>query len=190
MFKTVESEHELAMFNGIWTTVWMEKGYDLEFSDFVLDRYIVTTDEGQIIGTAEIKPYDLRDSTINGTAPFHLQPKIIGAEGAVAEIDKIALLRSHRSKGNYLSSLLSAAVHSAEKREMRYFVSLLEPVFLRALKISFKVPVERIGDRMYYKGDYIVPVIFDMEKMYRNKQDYNWLAYPQSNRIIEQVDIR
>lgn len=190
MFKTVENELELAMFNGIWTTVWMEKGYELEFSDTVLDRYIVMTDEGHCIGTSEIKPYDVQNSEINKTAPFHLHPKVISDGSSVAEIDKIALLGAYRSKGSYLSALLSSAVHCAEKRNIRYFVSLLEPVFLRALKITFKIPLERIGDRLFYKGDFVVPVIFDMEAMYRNKQHYEWLIDPNPNRIIEQVDIR
>lgn len=190
MFKRVENELDLAVFDGIWTTVWMEKGYELEYSAEALDRFVVVTDEGQGVGTSEIKSYDLHGSLINRVAPFHLHPKLIAAEGAVAEIDKIALLQSYRSKGLYLSSILSSAVFSAERRGMKYFVSLLEPVFLRALKITFKVPLERIGDRLYYKGDYVIPIIFDMEAMYSSKEQFEWLVYPPQNRIREQVDIR
>ncbi len=49
MFKRVENDLELAMFNGVWTTVWMEKGFDLEFSQDVLGQFLVVTDEGHYV---------------------------------------------------------------------------------------------------------------------------------------------
>ncbi|RIX60487.1 hypothetical protein D3P08_02710 [Paenibacillus nanensis] len=189
MFKPVENELELAMFNGIWSTVWREKGYELEFEDRVLDRFIIMTEEGHGVGTSEIKPYDGK-SAINKVAPFHQHPKVVEAGGAVAEIDKIALLRSYRGKGSLLSSILSSAVYCAEKRTLRYFVSLLEPIFLRALKITFKVPLERVGEKVFYKGDDVVPVLFHMEEMYRNKQRYDWLSYPTTILEREKVNAR
>lgn len=189
MFKRVESELELAMFNGIWTTVWQEKGYELEFSGQVLDRFVVVNENGYCVGTSEIKPYDRETSPINEIAPFRHHPKVIASEGRVAEIDKIAILGSYRSKGNLLSSVLSSAVYGAEQRDMDYFVSLLEPVFLRALKITFKVPVERLGDKLFYKGDYVIPVLFDMKEMYRNKQQYDWLSYPEAVTTIAEVEV-
>ncbi|CAM4324670.1 hypothetical protein L1N85_21085 [Paenibacillus alkaliterrae] len=177
MFKRVENELELAMFNGIWTTVWMEKGFELEFSDQALEKFVIVTAEGHYVGTSEIKPYDAGTSPINEAAPFREHPKIMSAEGAVAEIDKIALLRPYR--GRYISDLLSSAVYIAEKLQLKYFVSLLEPVFLRALQITFKVPLEKVGGKIFYKGDHVIPVLFDMEQMYRNKMRYEWLVYPQ-----------
>ncbi|OMF23444.1 hypothetical protein BK133_24450 [Paenibacillus sp. FSL H8-0548] len=177
MFKRVENELELAMFNGIWTTVWMEKGFELEFSEHTLDRFIVVTTEGYCVGTSEIKPYSLTTSAINAAGPFQTNRKIIEAGHAVAEIDKIALLKTYR--GRFISELLSSAVYSAEKLKMKYFVSLLEPVFMRALRISYQVPLEKIGEKVFYKGDDVVPVLFDMEQMYLNKQLYEWLVYPE-----------
>ncbi|GBG09827.1 hypothetical protein PAT3040_04497 [Paenibacillus agaridevorans] len=186
MIKRVENELELAMFNGIWTTVWREKGYELEFAEHVLDRFVVMNEEGYCVGTSEIKPYDRDSSPLNEIAPFRDHPKVIASEGRVAEIDKIAILGSYRGKGNMLPWILSSAVYSAEQHDMDYFVSLLEPVFLRALKISFKVPVERLGERLFYKGDYVVPVLFDMSAMYLNKQRYEWLSNPEAiNTTIE-----
>ncbi|MBD2867873.1 hypothetical protein [Paenibacillus arenilitoris] len=175
MFKRVENELELAMFNGIWTTVWKEKGFELEFSDRALERFVVVTEEGHYVGTAEIKPYSAAESPINEAAPFHDHPKVVQAGGAVAEIDKMALLKPYR--GRYISDLLSSAVYFAEKLQFKFFVSLLEPVFLRALRVTFRVPLEKIGDKTFYKGDDVIPVLFDMEQMYRNKSRYAWLAY-------------
>lgn len=182
MFKRVENELELAMFNGIWTTVWMEKGFELEFSDQTLERFIVVTPEGHYVGTSEIKPYSLTSSSINAAGPFQKNPKVVEADGAVAEIDKMALLRPYR--GRYISDLLSSAVYIAEKLHLKYFVSLLEPKFLRALRISYQVPLEKVGEKVFYKGDDVVPVLFDMEQMYRNKHLYDWLVYPLESVLV------
>ncbi|WP_141502010.1 hypothetical protein [Paenibacillus luteus] len=181
MFKRVENELELAMFNGIWTTVWMEKGFELEFSDHALERFVVVTPEGHYVGTSEIKAYS-ESSSINAAGPFQTYSKIVEAAGAVAEIDKIALLKPYR--GKYISDVLSSAVYIAEKLKLKYFVSLLEPVFLRALRITYRVPLEKVGERVFYKGDDVVPVLFDMEHMYRNKSRYDWLVYPKEAALV------
>ncbi len=180
MFKPVENELELAMFNGIWTTVWMEKGYELEFSEQALERFVVMTEEGHYVGTSEIKPYCRSSSFINEVAPFMENPKVIEADGAIAEIDKIALLRSYRGSGNMISSILSSAVYYAERQRTKYFVSVLEPVFLRALQITFKVPLEKVGEKVFYKGDSVIPVLFHMEQIYMNKHQYEWISYPET----------
>jgi hypothetical protein len=177
MFKRVENELELAMFNGIWTTVWREKGYDLEFSDKSLAKYIIVTDEGQYVGTTEFKPYSITDSQINATAPFHEHPDVIAAASEVAEIDKMAILRSFR--GRYIADLLSACVYFAEGERIKYYVSLMEPVFMRALRVTFQVPLKKLGDKIFYKGDYVNPVLIDVEQVYQNKHRFEWMISPQ-----------
>nr|WP_280521476.1 hypothetical protein [Paenibacillus mangrovi] len=165
------------MFNGIWTTVWLEKGFELEFSRQILERYVVVTDEGHYVGTTEIKPYS-SESPINEVAAFDRHPKVINAVGVVAEIDKMALLRTYR--GNFLSDLLSALVEFGEKNKLKYFVALLEPVLLRALRISFQVPLEKVANKIFYKGDYVIPTIVNVEEVYTHKDDYPWLTLPLS----------
>lgn len=174
MFKRVETDWELARFNDIWTTVWKEKGYELEYSDEVLERYVAIAGDGTIAGTAEIKPYRLNGSAINRVAPFARHPKIADNPGQIAEIDKMAVLPQYR--GKLVSDLLSSAVYCAERYRFRYFVSLLEPVFFRALRISYRVPMEKIGEKTYYKGDDVIPVIFEMEEIYTHKSKYDWLV--------------
>ncbi|ANY65967.1 hypothetical protein BBD42_05450 [Paenibacillus sp. BIHB 4019] len=177
MFKRVENELELAMFNGVWTTVWREKGFDLEFSAQALERLMIVTMEGHYVGTAEIKPYSAA-STINEAGIFQEHPELICAQGKIAEIDKIALLKPYRGQ-QYISELLSSLVYTAEERQIKYYVSLLEPVFLRALRVTFKVPLERLGEKVFYKGDYVVPMVLNVEQIYSNKQKYAWLSYSQ-----------
>lgn len=175
MFKRVENKLELDKFNSIWTSVWMEKGYELEFSEQVLERFVIVSTDRSYVGTCEIKPYSIHESMINESASFAEHPKLIQAEGSVAEIDKMAVLEEYR--GLFIADLLSAVVHYGEENQLRYYVALLEPVFLRALRITFKVPYEKIGSKVYYKGDYVVPVILDLEKVYKNKEQYSWITY-------------
>jgi hypothetical protein len=177
MFKRVSNELELAKFHSIWTTVWLEKGFELEFAEQVLERIVIVTEDGEYVGTSEIKPYSIHESMINESAPFADHPKLIQAEGAVAEIDKMAVLKQFR--GHFIADLLSAVVHYGEKNGLRYYVALLEPVFLRALRITFQVPYEKIGGIVYYKGDHVVPVIIDIEKVCNNKERYAWITNPQ-----------
>ncbi|OAB45468.1 hypothetical protein [Paenibacillus glacialis] len=177
MFKRVESKGELDRFNNIWTTVWLEKGFDLDFTEQVLERFVIVTEEGDYIGTSEIKPYSIHNSVINQTAPFADHPKLIHAEGAVAEIDKIAVLNQYR--GHNIADLLSGSILYGEEKKIRYYVAMMEPVFLRALRITFQVPFEKVGGKVFYKGDYVVPVIIDLEEMYNNKKQYPWITCPQ-----------
>ncbi|NIK75927.1 hypothetical protein FHS15_001034 [Paenibacillus castaneae] len=176
MFKFVENEKEIEVFNDIWTSVWKEKGYELEYSDHPLARYIIVTPDGQYIGTAEINSFNKNCSSLMKVATLHKHILAAAEKGLVAEIDKIALLKSYR--GSYLSDLLSSIVFFADQHHYRYFVSLLEPVFYRALRVSFRIPMEKIGNETYYKGDYVIPVLFDTHQMYMNMPSFNWLKYP------------
>ncbi|MEC0093339.1 hypothetical protein [Paenibacillus macquariensis] len=185
MFKRVESKFELDRFNHIWTTVWLEKGYDLDFTEEVLERFVIVTEEGEHIGTSEITPYSIHESEINQIAPFADHPKLIQAEGAVAIIDKMAVLKHYR--GHFIADLLSAAVLFGEENKLKYYVALMEPVFQRALRITFHVPIEKVGGKVYYKGDYVVPVIIDVEEVYNNKEQYPWIIYLQETSHIQQT---
>lgn len=174
MFKVVETELELARFNSIWTTVWLEKGFELEFAEQVLERFIILSKDGNYVGTSEIKPYSIHESILNQSAPFADHPKLRQAEeGTVAEIDKIAVLNQYR--GHFIADLLAGSVLYGEDNKIRYYVAMMEPIFLRALRITFQVPFEKVGDKVFYKGDYVVPVIIDLEEMYNNKEQYSWI---------------
>lgn len=177
MIKRVENELELAMFNGVWTTVWMEKGFELDVSREVLDRFVIVTEEGHYVGASEIKPYHMQGE-INEVAPFHEHPAIRQDPQRVAEIDKIALLKPYR--GQYICELLSSTIACAEQRKIRYYVALMEPVFLRALRITYGIPYEKLGAKRFYKGDDVIPVLLRVEEIYQNKQNFPWLIHPRS----------
>jgi hypothetical protein len=177
MYRHVDNAHDLVQFNHVWETVWREKGYDLEYSSNVLARYVVTSPEGQIVGTSEIKPYVLGQSAIDEIAPFAEHPSIVANQDSIGEIDKFALLKPFRGL-HYSGELVSTAVHCCKTFNLKYCVTLLEPVFCRALRVSFRVPMEQIAEKTFYKGDYVIPIVFDLEKIYRNSYRYDWLTLP------------
>jgi hypothetical protein len=41
--------------------------------------------------------------------------------------------------------------------------------------------MEKVGGKQFYKGDDVIPVLFDMEHIYRNKKQYDWLTYQNSS---------
>lgn len=172
MYKLVETLEEEAVFHGIWTQAWAEKGFELEYAEEVLGRCLVTDEAGEAVATVEMKPYSLEMSGLNLIAPFHEHPAIQGDPLRIAEVDKVALHKDHRGKN--LDRLLAAIVMYAEDSAIRHYVTLLEPVLFRALRISFHVPISRVGERIYYKGADVIPAIIHAAEFYENKDRYDW----------------
>lgn len=46
MYKLVTTLQEEALFHTIWTEVWMEKGFGLEFASQILGRCLVYDEDG------------------------------------------------------------------------------------------------------------------------------------------------
>lgn len=172
MFKLVENSVELALFNFIWMTAWREKGFQFEFSEHYLERYLIITEGGEYAGSVEIKPYP-GTGELDQVAPFHRHPLVEEDPSLVAEIDKVALLPEYRRR--YTSELLSAGIYSAWKRGIHYMLALLEPVFHRALRITYHVPMESVGPKTFYKGGYVIPTLIKVRDIYTRPTDYPWL---------------
>ncbi|WP_028547242.1 hypothetical protein [Paenibacillus taiwanensis] len=172
MYIYVRNSVEASMFQSIWRTVWKEKGFELESDQEVLHQMLITNEQGHCVGTIEYKPYHLTNNPIHRVADFQDQPEM-ALPARVVEIDKVALLREHR--GPNIARLISAMLHYADKHDKDYFVCLLEPVFARALRVSFQIPMRQISDRVAYKGDDVIPTIIDVGKVRRNKHLYSWI---------------
>jgi hypothetical protein len=174
MFKIVETEQEQLVFNQIWTQAWVEKGFELEYFDEVLDQCLIY-DEYQIpVATVEIKPYHpKRQGDLDAVAPFCRQASIQSDPNHIAEVDKVAILQSNR-RGKNLDRLLAAIVLYAEQKDIHHYVTLLEPILFRALKVSYHVPLSRVGEKIFYKGDDVIPTIIHAQQFYQSKESYPW----------------
>ncbi|MGP7816055.1 hypothetical protein [Niallia sp. 01092] len=174
MYIKVDSFALLNDFNQIWMECWLEKGYGLENSNGQSDRYIIQNSHNQKVGTIEFKPYILDPANnINTVFPFHQIESIKSKPNSVVEIDKVAILKQFRGKN--LDRLLTVFVNYSEYYDISYCVVLLERVFYKALKTVYKIPLESVSNKIYYKGDYVIPAIIYPKDIYRNKEKYPWL---------------
>jgi hypothetical protein len=171
MLKRVTTEQDLAYYNFIWMTAWREKGYDFEFSPAVLERWLVVTPGGEPVGTAEFKPFLPGVSAFESVADIGRMPELVRDRRKVAEIDKYAVLPEHR--GKYVDDLVAAAVLVAREHGIRWFVTLLEPTFCRAIRILYHPPMTELGPRTFYKGDDVIPVVIDVRDVAARPERYN-----------------
>ncbi|WP_435923394.1 hypothetical protein [Paenibacillus sp. DYY-L-2] len=172
MYKLVKTIEEEMIFDGIWKEAWLEKGFELEWAEEVLDRCLVFDEADTPVATVEMKPYSREYSFLNEIAPFHEHPVLLADSGLVAEVDKVAVHKDHRGKN--LDRLLATIVMYAETNHIRHYVTLLEPLLFRALRISFHVPMSRVGERVFYKGGDVIPTIIHAADFYENKERYDW----------------
>ncbi|MGG3891173.1 hypothetical protein [Metabacillus fastidiosus] len=178
MYIKVDSVALLNDFNQIWMECWLEKGYGLENEDLPTDRYLIIDSAKQKVGTIEFKPYTLDpNNNINIVYPFYQIESIIDKPNSVVEIDKVAILKQFRGKN--LDRLLSLFVNYSEYHDISYCVVLLERVFYKALKHVYKIPLESVSEKIYYKGDYVIPAIIYPKEIYQNKEKYDWLVASQ-----------
>lgn len=178
MYIKVNSLALLNKFNEIWMECWLEKGYGLENHNGSSDRYLITGSKDQKIGTIEFKPYTLNpNNNINTVYPFHLIESIINEPNSVIEIDKVAILKQFRGKN--LEKLIRLFVNYSEYHSIIYCVVLLERMFYKALKNVYKIPLEPVSEKIYYKGDYVIPSILYPKEIYQNKEKYPWLLTDQ-----------
>ncbi|TPG89135.1 hypothetical protein EEL32_06625 [Brevibacillus laterosporus] len=156
MYKKVISEDSLKEFNQIVEKNWIEKGYDVEHATLDSDCYIIYNDEEVAIGTIEFKTVTVT-SEILRYFPFLFPQDTI-------EVDKVSILKEHRSTQN-LSKILELFFLHAQENNPEKYISLLEPNFFHHLKNQLHFPVEAMSEKIFYKGDYVIPMMMPIRKM-------------------------
>jgi hypothetical protein len=169
----VKSVSELEHFNHIWMEAWAEKGYDIDDSQS-LEQYLIKDDAGFFVGTVEFKRYSPTESEINGVFLFSCEPTIQAHKNHIVEIDKVAIMKNHR--GRNLDRLLAFISLYTEKHGYRYGICLLEPLFYKALKYVYQLPIKQAGKKRYYKGDDVIPSIINLGYVNQNRFNYSWLT--------------
>lgn len=176
MFKIVGTEEEQLVFNQIWTQAWVEKGFELEYFNEILDQCLIYDEHDTPVATVEIKPYHPKQQQdLDELAPFCSQTLIQSDPNHIAEVDKVAILQEYR-QGKNLDRLLAAIVLYAEQNDIHHYVTLLEPILFRALKVSYHVPMSRVGEKIFYKGDDVIPAIIHAQQFYKSKESYPWFT--------------
>lgn len=171
MIQKVSNAEEINIFNQIWMYCWHEKGYEIQFSEKTLGRFIVSDSDNNFVGTVEFKSYCHSD--IEENFAFSRFDYIKTNKNNTVELDKLSILPEKRGK-NVLSELLTLITDFAFENKVRYYIALIEPKLFLTLKRFYKVPVMKLGPSFYYKGDDVVPMCLDAEIVYNEKEKYKW----------------
>jgi|GEM_PF-394035 hypothetical protein len=173
MIRKVETEYDRQLFNGIWMKAWEEKGFEYEFCPG--DCYLVFHG-GQAAGTVQFTLYvpeeadQLHEACRFDAIPALREPAV---NGKVSIIDKFAIKKEFRST-QALDTLMFCLFQYAERHDKTYCIALLDPLVYRLVRFHYQFPVAKAGNRAYYKGADVIPVIIDCRYFLDRKLHYDW----------------
>lgn len=183
LYIQVITKNEEAIFNKLWEESCIEKGYEFESTSSNSELFLIYKNEDKPIGTVECVPYDKSDNNCNKVFPFHSLEIVNQNPTKIFEIDKVSLLKNER--GPHLSKILEVIYTYAVYNNYSYGIALLEPVFFRALKIFYKLPLESVTEEMiFYKGDNVIPSIINFEIIKSNIQGFEWIRFNKRKTVL------
>lgn len=174
MYKRVESQNELDLFHKIKRVSWDQKGFEMEYGREGSDLYLIYTEDGEPGGTFEFTPYS------QFTRPFmrELFKDYINEDMLAVEIDSFSVLPQYRGKlGREILCLL---IHYAEEKGYTHAIGIADPSVFRSFQKSYGIRSVQVSEKMWYKGDYVIPTLFNLKEVYENIQDekYSWFTRP------------
>ena len=177
IYSKVKNDAQLRVFNSIWTRSWEEKGFELEYSQQA-DRYLINNRRAKrYVATLELKPFDGPDAEINTAFPFWNYPYIRDNLHHVCEVDKISILKEYRGRGTLNGIFFTMLLH-ALRHNTKYYVALIDPYLYEAVVQGFKLPAEQLGEKIFYKGEYAIPMVLSVEYFLEKNFAKNLLPKP------------
>lgn len=172
VYKKVRTSEEFETFTQIKNKAWTEMGFEIEAAKEESDLFLMIADDGMPGGTYEFTPYGI------DTTPLikRLFKDVITDDMKVMELDSLAVLPTYRGKlGKHV---FSAIIDYAEKHKVTHLVGLTDPKVFRSLTITYHIPSLQVADKIFYKGAYTIPTLFNLKDVYDNKhlQKFEWLT--------------
>ena len=176
MFEIVTSPKQQQKFEQTWE--YFCKLYNWKNDPYAKDgvRYNLLISPRKIsnrktIGTIEFIPYypGNPESTVEGSGRYQFSEldEIKLNPGRIWEIDKLCIHQDYQNQG-YLNVFMHIFYDHASKYRPKYYIALIEKKFYRALRISYGLSVEQIGDPFIGPNNSLLPVIFNIETMMQN----------------------
>lgn len=182
IYSKVKNGSQLSIFNSIWTRSWEEKGFELEYSQQA-ERYLIKSRRAKrYVATLELKPFGGQDAEINTAFPFWNYPYIRDNWHRVYEVDKLSILKEFRGRGA-LNGIFFTMLFHALRSNSKYYVALIDPYLYEAIIQGFKLPVEQLGEKVFYKGEYAIPMVLSVEYFLENNFAKNLLPKPKKKGI-------
>jgi hypothetical protein len=103
--------------------------------------YLICNDDGVPIGTVELIPYENVNNNADMVFPFYSLDIVKENPAKIFEIDKVSLSQKHR--GSNIKKILKTIYTYALKNEYTHGIMLLEPLFYRALRTFYKLPITK-----------------------------------------------
>lgn len=176
MYKQVRTQADLDTFYSIVDSVWAEKHYTPERFDGT-DKFLLRNEEEPWGAVLEISPIEKSDPQIKEL----FLPYVNGL--SVVDMPTIAVLPQYRGKLG--TKTIALGVKYCEEHKIEHIISVNNPVFFRAIKVSYNIPLTRIQDFIDYKGVPFIPAILHISHVYQNKHQYPWLFYPTEQQTVE-----
>ena len=167
--KEVRTQEELDVFFQITKEAWNENEWFYEdISEDDVKKYIIArSKDSDYIGAVEIYPYR-NDRDKSSSKDIFSFKNIKGLGSNVYELDKLCLQKEARNQS--LECLLEALVVIALENRIEQYVSVTRPSLYRLLHRTFKLPITKVGDAVYYEKDKqsYVPIIINMNQVLHN----------------------
>lgn len=177
--RVVSDSQDLYIFNSILSDVYSKNGYDFDVvqSWEKSSLYLILSssrDPLEVVGTVEVKPYFPNISVIERSFPFSNNQILQGDGLNIAEIGRVTIIESHQSSGAF-DNLLSTLAQHTQSYGIDFYVALMDRRLYRALLMSYGIPVTALGEKRFYKGHVVIPVLIDVRFAMSNSENYKWL---------------
>ena len=129
------------------------------------------------VATLELKPFSGPDAEVNATFPFWNYPFIRNNLHRVYEVDKLSILKEYRGRGTLNGIFFTMLLH-ALCNNSKYYVALIDPYLYEAVVQRFKIPIEQLGEKVFYKGEYAIPMVIGVEYFLENNFVKNLMPEP------------
>ena len=168
-----KNDNQLNTFNRIWIECWNEKGYELEFTPHS-DKFIILDENGKGIGTTEFIKYNIGKNACEEVYSYKDLVQVKNNIDRIVEIDKIALSKTFRGKN--VEKILYIIYKYTKDNNIPIGIGLMEPIFYKAMKLFYKIPITKLSKKKFYKGDWVIPVIIDVEYIHNNPQEFKLIS--------------
>lgn len=175
MYKKVESQIDQNVFHQIKEVSWDGKGFEMEYIRDGSDAYLIYDEDGLPGGTFEFTSYS---ETLTRDFMKGLFNDSIKKDMKAVEIDSFSVLPAYRGKlGREIICLL---IHYAQEHGYTHAIGIADPSVFRSFKETYHIPSHQVADAMWYKGDYVIPTLFDLKAVYDHLKDekYAWFNRP------------
>lgn len=173
MYKIVKNEHELKLFHNIKELCWRGEGYEMEYAKPNSDQYIFYGEDGEAGGTFEFTPYCYSSKYIRD-----LFDDVIEDQMSVVEVDSFAVIPKYRGKLG--REIVCQMIAYAEEHSYTHGVGIADSEIFRSFNETYHIYSKQVKDDRFYKGDIVIPTVFDFKTVYENKSlpKYRWYKQP------------